>query len=70
MATKGSATTGIQYQPKACLCSSVDMAAAPTDNAANGTIFGFSCYVTEISKVAGLPRAQLVSKMSAGHEWS
>ena len=73
-----SATRGIQHHPKAlhlgsfsvCLRSSVDNAAAPADNPATDIILGFSGDVTEISKAAGLPRAQLGSKMSAGREWS
>ena len=48
----------------------MDKAAAPADNPATETILGFSGDVTEISKAAGLPRAQLGSKMSAGREWS
>ena len=48
----------------------MDNSAAPADNPATDTIFGFSGEVTETSKAAGLPRAQLGSKMSAGHEWS
>ena len=71
-------TRGTQHQPKAlhlgsfsvCFRSSVDKAAAPADNPATETILGFSGDVTEISKAAGLPRAQLGSKMSAGREWS
>ena len=70
-----SATRGIQHHPKAlhlgsfsmCLLSSVDNAAAPADNPATDKTLGFSGDVTEISKAAGLPRAQLGSKMSAGH---
>ena len=65
-----SATSGIQHQPKAlhlgsfslCFRSSVDKAAATDDT------FRFSGDVTEMSKVASLPRAQLGSKMSAGRE--
>ena len=61
-----SATRGIQHHPKAlhlgsfsvCLRSSVDNAAAPADNPATDTILGFSGDVTEISKAAGLPKAQ------------
>ena len=72
-----SATRGIQHHPKAlhlgsfsmCLRSSVDNAAAPADNPATDKTLGFSGDVTEISKAAGLPRAQLGSKMSAGREW-
>ena len=60
-------TRGIQHQPKAlhlgsfsvCFRSSVDKAAASADNPATETILGFSGDVTEISKAAGLPRAQL-----------
>ena len=71
-------TRGTQHQPKAlhlgsfsvCFRSSVDKAAAPADNPATEMILGFSGDVTEISKAAGLPRARLGSKMSAGHEWS
>ena len=77
-ASYDSATRGIQHHPKAlhlgsssvCLRSSVDNAAAPADNPATDTILQFSSDVTEISKAAGLPRAQLGSKMSAGREWS
>ena len=66
-------TRNIQYQPKAlhlgsfsvCFRSSVDKAAVPADNSAAETILGFSGDVTEISKAAGLPRAQLSSTMSA-----
>ena len=47
-----------------CLRSSVDKVAAPADNAATDTIFGFSGDVTEISKATGLPRARFGSKMS------
>ena len=73
-----SPTRCIQHHPKAlhlgsfsvCLRSSVDNAAARADNPATDTILGFSGDVTEISKASGLPRAQLDSKMSAGHEWS
>ena len=69
---------GIQHHPKAlhlgsfsvCLRSSVDNAPATADDPATDTILGFSGDVTEISKAAGLPRAQLGSKMSAGREWS
>ena len=69
-------TRSTQHQPKAlhlgsfsvCFRSSVDKEASPADNPA--TILEFSGDVTEISKAAGLPRAQLGSKMSAGREWS
>ena len=64
-----SATRGIQHHPKAlhlgsfsmCLRSSVDNAAAPADNPATDKTLEFSGDVTEISKAAGLPRAQLGS---------
>ena len=48
----------------------MDKAAAPADNPATEMILGFSGDVTEISNSAGLPRAQLGSKMSTGREWS
>ena len=61
------ATRGIQHQPKAlhlgsfsvCLRSSVDNAAAAADNPATDAILGFSGDVTDISKAADLPGAQL-----------
>ena len=46
----------------------MDNAAAPADNPAADTILGFSGDVTEISKAAGSPRAQLGSKISAGRD--
>ena len=49
-----------------CFCSSVDKAAAPADNPATNTIYGSSGDVTEMSKAAGLPRAQLGSKSLHG----
>ena len=50
----------------------MDNVAAPADNPATDTILGFSNDFTDISnsKAAGLTRAQLGSKMSAGREWS
>ena len=46
----------------------MDNAAAPADNPTTDTILGFSGDVTDTSKAAGLPRAQLGSKMSAGRD--